>query len=71
MSFRIGGAGRDRINKQNYFYKQIINLSLPPMHRYLMWAATENKHIFNLSGSESTEAEEFPCPQTQKWDEEQ
>lgn len=41
------------------------------MHRYLMWAATENKHIFNMAGSESTETEEFPCPQTQKWDEEQ
>lgn len=55
ISFRIGAIGRERVQKQNECYKQIINLSLPALHRYLMWAATEGKHVFSEKNYLSSE----------------
>lgn len=40
IRFRMGATGKERVNKVHECFKQIINLSLPALHRYILWAAT-------------------------------
>ena len=49
--FRMGATGKERIMKINECLKQIINLSLPALHRYLLWSASEKKHFFDDTGT--------------------
>jgi hypothetical protein len=44
---RIGATGRERINTINEYFRQIVNLSLPALHRYMMWSASEGRHLFS------------------------
>lgn len=44
---RIGATGKERINTINEYFRQIVNLSLPALHRYMMWSASEGKHLFS------------------------
>jgi polyhydroxyalkanoate synthesis regulator phasin len=41
LRYRIGAAGKERISTINEYFRQIVNLSLPALHRYMMWSATE------------------------------
>jgi hypothetical protein len=50
---RIGATGRERVNTINEYFKQIVNISFPALHRYMMWTASERKHLF----SEDTQGE--------------
>ena len=50
--FRVGATGKERIMKINECFKQIINLSLPALHRYVLWMASEKKHWFDEEGNE-------------------
>jgi hypothetical protein len=59
MNFRMGALGRERIQKQTECFTQIINLSLPALHRYLLWATTESKHAFSCGPPE--DHDEFAC----------
>lgn len=54
---RIGATGKERINTINEYFRQIVNLSLPALHRYMMWSAAEKKHLF--AEEEETEQEEW------------
>lgn len=40
IMFRVGATGKERIVKINECFKQIINLSLPALHRYVLWMAS-------------------------------
>jgi hypothetical protein len=46
LRYRIGATGKERINTINEYFRQIVNLSLPALHRYMMWSAAEGKHLF-------------------------
>lgn len=46
IMFRVGATGKERMMKINECFKQIINLSLPALHRYMLWMASEKKHLF-------------------------
>jgi hypothetical protein len=37
---RIGATGRERVNTINEYFKQIVNISFPALHRYMMWTAS-------------------------------
>jgi hypothetical protein len=41
LRYRIGATGKERINTINEYFRQIVNLSLPALHRYMMWSAAE------------------------------
>jgi len=47
ISYRFGATGKERKCSINESYKQIFNLANPSIHRYLLWAAQENAHIFH------------------------
>jgi hypothetical protein len=47
LRYKIGAAGKERINTINEYFRQIVNLSLPALHRYMMWSATEENHLFS------------------------
>jgi hypothetical protein len=38
---RVGATGSERQGKITYIFKQIIHLSFPALHRYLMWTAKD------------------------------
>lgn len=44
---KIGATGRERVNTINEYFKQIVNISFPALHRYMMWTASERKHLFS------------------------
>lgn len=46
LRYRIGATGKERINTINEYFRQIVNLSLPALHRYMMWSAAEGRHLF-------------------------
>lgn len=46
LRYKIGATGKQRINTINEYFRQIVNLSLPALHRYMMWSAAENRHLF-------------------------
>ena len=52
LRYKIGATGRERINTINEYFKQIVNLSLPALHRYMMWSAAEGRHLFSEDESE-------------------
>jgi len=54
---RIGTTGRERVNTINEYFKQIVNISFPALHRYMMWTASERKHLFSESSCQSEEDE--------------
>ena len=56
---RIGATGRERINTINEYFRQIVNLSLPALHRYMMWSASEGRHLFSSSIQNEDEDEWF------------
>lgn len=47
IQYRIGANGRERVNTLNEYFKQIVNISFPALHRYMMWTASEGKHLFD------------------------
>lgn len=47
LMWRMGATGKERVMKLNECFKQIINLSLPALHRYMLWSASEKKHLFD------------------------
>lgn len=56
LRYRIGATGHERINTINEYFRQIVNLSLPALHRYMMWSAAEGRHLF---GSHQEEEDEW------------
>lgn len=56
---RIGATGKERINTINEYFRQIVNLSLPALHRYMMWSASEKKHLFAQDEEKEAEEEEW------------
>ena len=53
--FRIGATGKERINTLNEYYRQILNISFPALHRYMLWTASEQKHLFGQESADSTD----------------
>lgn len=45
--YRVGANGKERKSVLNKLYKDIINFSLPALHRYFVWAADRGAHLFN------------------------
>ena len=45
---RLGATGKERVDAINYFFKQIIDILIPVHMKYLLWAATEGKDLFNI-----------------------
>ena len=39
-------TGRELIKTINEYFRQIVNLPLPALHRYMMWSASKGKHLF-------------------------
>ena len=56
---RIGATGRERISTINEYFRQIVNLSLPALHRYMMWSAAEEKHLFSDNDEKEAEKEDW------------
>jgi hypothetical protein len=55
LRYRIGATGRERINTINEYFRQIVNLSLPALHRYMMWSAAEGRHLFGQDEQDEDE----------------
>ena len=56
---RIGATGKERISTINEYFRQIVNLSLPALHRYMMWSAAEEKHLFSDNDEKEAEKEDW------------
>lgn len=49
MRYRIGATGKERVNSLNENFKHAIHMCFPALHRYLIWSASEGKHLFGSS----------------------
>jgi hypothetical protein len=38
--------GSEREGTVNYYFKQIMNVCFPALHRYMMWTAERNTEFF-------------------------
>ena len=47
LRFKIGARGIERIHTINEYFRQIINISLPALHKYMMWSASAERHLFS------------------------
>jgi len=47
LRFRFGASGKERIEVVNYMFKQVVEFLVPVHMKYLLWAATTNKDMFN------------------------
>lgn len=52
MFYRVGATGKERINKLNEYFKQVINHSIPAISRYFLWSSSSEKHWFDEVKSE-------------------
>lgn len=50
--WRIGANGVERQGTINYYFKQMINIYFPALHRYMMWTADESIELFGLRDSD-------------------
>jgi len=54
LRFRFGASGKERIEVVNYMFKQVVEFLVPVHMKYLLWAATQNKDMFNTPDSALT-----------------
>jgi len=54
LNIRTGSFGVERKNLINGLFKTIIEVSFPNFVKYLFWGSSENKGIFDDSGSNPT-----------------
>jgi hypothetical protein len=54
LRFRFGASGKERIEVVNYMFKQVVEFLVPVHMKYLLWAATQNKDMFNTPDSQLT-----------------
>jgi hypothetical protein len=54
LRFRFGASGKERIEVVNYMFKQVVEFLVPVHMKYLLWAATQNKDMFNTPDSSMT-----------------
>lgn len=40
MRLRIGGGGKERVTASNFFFNELLDLSIPIHIRYLLWCST-------------------------------
>lgn len=47
LRLRLGATGKERVNAVNYFFRQIVDFSIPVHMKYLLFAAAEGKDLFS------------------------
>jgi hypothetical protein len=57
LSYRFAAMGKERRSSINECYRQIINLGVPVVHRYFLWAASNACHIFRAQNQIQSEDE--------------
>lgn len=49
MQLRFGATGKERITLIDYYFKQILDIMVPDVHKYMMFSAEKGCDIFSDS----------------------
>eukprot|EP01017_Pseudomicrothorax_dubius_P051019 TRINITY_DN974_c0_g1_i4.p1 TRINITY_DN974_c0_g1~~TRINITY_DN974_c0_g1_i4.p1 ORF type:complete len:425 (+),score=90.32 TRINITY_DN974_c0_g1_i4:58-1332(+) len=62
MRLRFGANGKERVNAINYLFNQIVDIFIPLHMKYVLWIATEGKHVFDNSANQDMLLQNFFRP---------
>lgn len=52
VQLRFGATGKERVNALNYLFKQVVEIFIPLHMKYILWIASEGKHMFDVSANQ-------------------